>query len=49
MRDGRLELALQEERLTRVKNQGDAPARRGALALPDGAYMAGRRRRRYRA
>ncbi|HEX5431285.1 MAG TPA: hypothetical protein VFW83_04925, partial [Bryobacteraceae bacterium] len=31
LRDGRLELALQEERLTRVKNQGDAPA--GAVAL----------------
>ena len=30
LRDGRIELALQEERLTRVKNQGDAPA--GALA-----------------
>jgi carbamoyltransferase len=29
VRDGRIELALQEERLTRVKNQGDAPA--GAL------------------
>ena len=29
LRDGRLELALQEERLTRVKNQGDAPLRRG--------------------
>ena len=26
LRDGRIELALQEERLTRVKNQGDAPA-----------------------
>jgi carbamoyltransferase len=25
LRDGRIELALQEERLTRVKNQGDAP------------------------
>jgi len=25
VRDGRIELALQEERLTRVKNQGDAP------------------------
>ena len=30
VRDGRIELALQEERLTRVKNQGDAPA--GAFA-----------------
>ena len=29
LRDGRIELALQEERLTRVKNQGDAPG--GAL------------------
>jgi carbamoyltransferase len=34
LRDGRIELALQEERLTRVKNQGDAPA--GAV----GAAMA---------
>ncbi len=25
VRDGKLELVLQEERLTRVKNQGDAP------------------------
>ncbi len=35
VRDGRVELALQEERLTRVKNQGDAPAgaARAALAL----------------
>jgi len=35
LRDGRIELALQEERLTRVKNQGDAPAGalRAALAL----------------
>src|ERR1700730_9351191 len=35
LRDGRIELALQEERLTRVKNQGDAPggALRVALAL----------------
>ena len=34
LRDGRIELALQEERLTRVKNQGDAPqgAVRAALA-----------------
>jgi len=31
MRGGRLELALQEERLSRVKNQGDAPS--GATAL----------------
>jgi carbamoyltransferase len=37
LRDGRIELALQEERLTRVKNQGDAPggAVRAALALVD--------------
>jgi carbamoyltransferase len=35
LRDGRIEFALQEERLTRVKNQGDAPggAVRAALAL----------------
>jgi carbamoyltransferase len=33
LRDGRLVLALQEERLTRVKNQGDAPAGAAALAL----------------
>src|SRR4051812_113053 len=35
VRDGRVELALQEERFTRVKNQGDAPgeAARAALAL----------------
>src|SRR5580692_6105803 len=26
IRDGRIELALQEERITRVKNQGDAPS-----------------------
>jgi carbamoyltransferase len=31
VRGGRLELALQEERLSRIKNQGDAPA--GAIAL----------------
>src|SRR5437773_4350047 len=39
LRDGRIELALQEERLTRVKNQGDAPggALRAALDLVDGA------------
>jgi carbamoyltransferase len=38
LRDGRLELALQEERLTRVKNQGDAPleAARAALAMVNG-------------
>jgi carbamoyltransferase len=33
VRDGRIELALQEERLTRVKNQGDAPAGAVKLAL----------------
>ncbi len=35
VRDGRVEFALQEERITRVKNQGDAPrnALDGALAL----------------
>jgi carbamoyltransferase len=33
IRDGRIELALQEERLTRVKNQGDAPAGAVKLAL----------------
>ena len=35
VRDGRLEFALQEERVTRIKNQGDAPrnALDGALAL----------------
>jgi len=34
VRDGRLEFALQEERITRIKNQGDAPrnALGGALA-----------------
>lgn len=32
LRDGRLEFALQEERLTRVKNQGDAPSGAAALA-----------------
>jgi carbamoyltransferase len=39
LRDGRVELALQEERLTRVKNQGDAPAGalRAALALANAA------------
>ena len=31
IRDGKLAFALQEERLTRVKNQGDAPA--GAVAM----------------
>jgi predicted NodU family carbamoyl transferase len=33
LRDGRLELALQEERLTRLKNQGDAPAGAARLAI----------------
>ncbi|MEQ1946414.1 MAG: carbamoyltransferase C-terminal domain-containing protein [Bryobacteraceae bacterium] len=33
VRDGRIELALQEERLTRIKNQGDLPGRSLALAL----------------
>ena len=33
LRDGRIELALQEERLTRVKNQGDAPAGAVRVAL----------------
>ena len=32
VRDGKVELALQEERFTRVKNQGDAPASAVALA-----------------
>ena len=40
--DGRLQLALQEERFTRVKNQGDAPggAVRAALALAAAASQA---------
>ena len=33
VRDGRIELALQEERLTRIKNQGDAPAGAARLAF----------------
>ena len=33
VRNGRVELALQEERITRVKNQGDAPASALAVAL----------------
>ena len=39
--DGRIEFALQEERLTRVKNQGDAPggAVRAALALAKAALV----------
>jgi carbamoyltransferase len=38
--DGRIEMALQEERLTRVKNQGDAPAGavRAALDVAKGAF-----------
>ena len=39
VRDGRVEFALQEERITRVKNQGDAPANAlaGALAQANGS------------
>jgi carbamoyltransferase len=33
VRDGRVELALQEERLTRIKNQGDAPVGAAKLAF----------------
>ena len=33
VRDGRIELALQEERITRVKNQGDAPGGAARLAF----------------
>jgi carbamoyltransferase len=33
VRDGRIELALQEERFTRVKNQGDAPEEAARLAF----------------
>jgi carbamoyltransferase len=33
VRDGRLALALQEERLTRIKNQGDAPAGAARVAF----------------
>ncbi len=33
VRDGRIELALQEERITRIKNQGDAPAGAAKLAF----------------
>ena len=44
VRDGRIELALQEERLTRIKNQGDAPAGAAKLAFQmlnaDGARVA---------
>jgi carbamoyltransferase len=41
LRDGRIELALQEERLTRVKNQGDAPggALSAAVALANAALV----------
>ncbi len=42
LRDGRLELALQEERLTRVKNQGDAPALALAAVGRGKALPAGR-------
>jgi carbamoyltransferase len=42
MRDGRLELALQEERLTRIKNQGDVPS--GAARLAFELIPAGRAR-----
>ena len=35
VRDGRVEFALQEERITRVKNQGDAPKNVLAVALKD--------------
>lgn len=40
LQDGRIELALQEERLTRVKNQGDAPA--GAVHAALGLLTDGR-------
>jgi carbamoyltransferase len=40
VRDGRVELALQEERITRIKNQGDAPENALALAL-EGANGSG--------
>jgi carbamoyltransferase len=33
VRDGRIEFAFQEERLTRIKNQGDAPGRSAKLAF----------------
>ena len=48
LRDGRIELALQEERLTRVKNQGDAPAGavRAALAAANGEALSASARRR---
>ena len=35
VRDGRVEFALQEERITRVKNQGDVPKNALATALRD--------------
>jgi carbamoyltransferase len=41
LRGGRLELALQEERLSRVKNQGDAPSGAAALALKMAGGRAG--------
>jgi predicted NodU family carbamoyl transferase len=43
VRNGRVELALQEERITRVKNQGDAPANAlaSALALAAGEGTSG--------
>ena len=44
LRDGRLEFAMQEERLTRVKNQGDLPrlAGRAALELANGQAASAR-------
>src|SRR5579871_5223551 len=35
VREGRVEFALQEERITRVKNQGDVPKNALAAALKD--------------
>jgi carbamoyltransferase len=45
VRDGRLQFALQEERLTRIKNQGDAPAQAldRALSLIGGGLSNGDR------
>ncbi len=40
VREGRVEFALQEERITRVKNQGDAPANALAAALRDAGSTA---------
>src|SRR6202521_4850848 len=37
VRNGRVEFALQEERITRVKNQGDIPRNALAAALAEGA------------